>query len=343
VQRAIIFSSVAIAAYVFAVVIVNRSFEPRSGPLGISRAAGLERARDTISLLTWNLGYAGLGAGSDFITDGGTHYLPPSRAAVQQNLRGILAQLARTDVDVLLFQEVARAGPLNYWADVLAGLGAQLSRYASVFDAEIATKLIPPPLRIAHGTAIFSRLELASSERILLPREAERMAGLVRREYRMHIARLPIGDTGREWVIVNVHLAAFDSEAMVRRQQLREVMRFAEKEFQRGNPVLVGGDWNMEFVKHRFPHATDDKYLFWLHDFPYDELPTGWKAAFDSRVPSARTVYAPYEPGRTYVTVIDAFIVSPNVEVETVEGINMDFAYSDHQPVRGLFRYRPAR
>jgi endonuclease/exonuclease/phosphatase family metal-dependent hydrolase len=211
-----------------------------------------------------------------------------------------------------------------------------------VFDPEVQTRLIPPPFSTAHGTAIFSRVGLASSERIALPLEDEHVAGLLRRHYRMHIARLPIRDTSREWVIVNVHLAAFDRGAEVRRRQLREVLAFAEAEFGRGSPVVVGGDWNLEFVaRGAFPHTTEERHLFWLHPFPFEVLPESWRAAFDGRVPSARTLYAPYEPGRTYVTVIDAFLVSPNVEVERMEGIDLGFAHSDHQPVRGAFRYRP--
>jgi endonuclease/exonuclease/phosphatase family metal-dependent hydrolase len=342
VLQAAILLLIVVAAYAAAVVIANRLHEPGSGPLDIVPAPGLPRAGDRVSILTWNLGYAGLGAASDFIADGGTRYLPPSRAAVRENLAGIAARLARTDVDVFLLQEVARAGPLNYWVDVLGGIRQPLHRYASVFDPEIETRLIPPPFASAHGTAIASRLELGASERIALPLEDERLAGLLRRHYRMHVARLPIAGSTRQWVIVNVHLAAFDRGAEVRRRQLREVLRVAEAEFRKGNPVVIGGDWNLEFVaRGAFPHATEEKHLFWLHDFPFKELSDGWRAAFDPKTPSARTLHEPYAPGRTYVTVIDAFIVSPNVEVESVQGIDMGFAFSDHQPVRGTFRYRP--
>jgi endonuclease/exonuclease/phosphatase family metal-dependent hydrolase len=217
-----------------------------------------------------------------------------------------------------------------------------MQRYASVFDAEVATRLVPPPLRLAHGAAIFSRRELASAERVALPLEDEWIAGIVRRHYRMQIARLPIAGTSRQWVIVNIHLAAFDRGGEVRRRQLREVLRFAEGEFAKGNPVVIGGDWNLELVaRGAFPHATEEKHLFWLHPFPFNELTDGWRAAFDPATPSARTLYAPYEAGRTYVTVIDGFLVSPNVEIESVRGEDLAFAHSDHQPVRAVFRYRP--
>jgi endonuclease/exonuclease/phosphatase family metal-dependent hydrolase len=268
--------------------------------------------------------------------------LPPSRAAVRENMAGIAAHLARTDADVVLLQEVARAGPLNYWVNVLEGVRSSLQRYASVFDPEVATRLVPPPLSLAHGAAIFSRRELSSAERIALPLEDEWIAGIVRRHYRMQITRLPIAGTARQWVIINIHLAAFDRGGEVRRRQLHEVLRLADSEFTKGNPVVIGGDWNLEFVaRGTFPHATEERHLFWLHPFPFNELADGWRPAFDPATPSARTLYAPYEPGHTYATVIDGFVVSPNVAIESVKGEDLAFAHSDHQPVRAVFRYKP--
>jgi hypothetical protein len=39
-------------------------------------------------------------------------------------------------------------------------------------------------------------------------------------------------------------------------------------------------------------------------------------------------------PGENYVTTIDGYIVSPNVEVLEVNGYDLGFEYTDHQPVR---------
>ncbi|WP_293181125.1 hypothetical protein, partial [Oceanithermus sp.] len=62
--------------------------------------------------------------------------------------------------------------------------------------------------------------------------------------------------------------------------------------------------------------------------------PSGWTWAYDATTPSNRAVNRPWQPGVNYVTVIDGFLVSPNVKVEEVHTENLDFAYSDHQPVR---------
>lgn len=332
-----------VATYAALVVMVNRASTARSGPLPVLGAKSLPPAGDRISLLTWNLGYAGLGADMDFVADGGTRYFPRSHAVVQNNLRGIVDTLAGIDADVALLQEVARASPLNHGVDVLDGVASRFEGYASIFDPEVKTRLLPPPLRIAHGTATYSRLDVASADKRIITLDNERMGGLLVREYRMLIARLPIAGSAREWVIVNVHLAAFDKGALIRLRQLADVVAFAEQEFARGNAVIVGGDWNMEFQTDHFAHKTAAKDRFWLHDFPFGDLPRGWTVAFDPSVPSVRTVHKPYVAGENYVTVVDGFIVSPNVEVGEVRATDMAFLHSDHQPVFARFQLRNDR
>ena len=235
------------------------------------------------------------------------------------------------------------ASPLNLGVDVLGGVAPRFAGFASVFDPEVSSRLLPPPLRVAHGTATFSRVHVARAEKQLITMDGELLGGLLTREYRMLIVRIPIASTGREWVIVNVHLAAFDEGAAIRLRQIADVVAFAEREHAKGNAVIVGGDWNLEFVRDRFPHNTATKDRFWLHDFPFGHLPEGWRAVFDAGIPSVRTVHRPYEPGVNYVTVVDGYIISPNVEAGEVRGIDLGFRHSDHQPVLAKFHLRGGR
>ena len=43
---------------------------------------------DSVSILTWNVGYAGLGEESDFFMDGGKQVRAPSKAIVEKNMDG---------------------------------------------------------------------------------------------------------------------------------------------------------------------------------------------------------------------------------------------------------------
>ncbi len=109
---------------------------------------------------------------------------------------------------------------------------------------------------------------------------------------------------------------------------------FIVEEYNKGNYVVVGGDWN-----HLLPGTNLDTFEAtqswpdWLQPMPEDFSPEGFKWGFDNTVPTSRTVDVPYTEGVNFVSIIDGFLVSPNVTILKVEGHNLGFKYADHQPV----------
>lgn len=301
------------------------------------RAVGdLVVAGETLDILVWNVGYGGLGAGSDFVSDGGEHMFPPSRAAVRENVAGIGRFLEANPADVVVFQELARGGPVNYWVDVRARVDRALPGRDRTFFADFHTRLMPWPLRMTHGQALYSRVAVQGADVVALPAEDAGIFG-VRRRYASPLIRLS-GD--QNWTIVSVHLAAFDENAVVRTRQLRELMAWGQREYAIGRRVVIAGDWNFQIAETNFPHRTEQRHLFWLFPFPPDALPEGWRIGADATIPSVRTNHQPYVRGDNYVTTIDGFIVSPNVEIVAVNGHDLGFQHTDHQPVRIRVRAR---
>lgn len=289
-----------------------------------------------LSIVTWNIGYAGMGAESDFVMDMGQQERPLSGAIVADNLTKLVAKARSFDADVILFQEMARPSWNTYGTDVLAAFEAGLEGYASVFGADILTRYVPPPFRVEMGNAIFSKVAAIMVERRALPLEPNFQYGVFRKGYRMHILRLA---GAREWVLINIHLSAFDDEASVRNQQLQAVLGFAMSEYRQGRYVVVGGDWNLRLAPTEFSHNTAEKYRFWIYDFPSDRVPAGWRWGVDPTHPTVRTAHAPYVHGENYRLIVDGFLLSPNVKIEAVETLDLDFAHTDHNPVR--IRLRP--
>lgn len=292
---------------------------------------------DVLNITVWNLGYGGLGRESDFVSDGGTHLFPPSRTAVRANVAAIADFVQREEADVLVFQEIARGGPVNYWVDLKGRLDETLAARSSVFFADFRTRLLPWPLRMTHGQAIYANAMIENADVVPLPAEDTAIFG-VKRRYASVVARLPIEGRARGWTIASVHLAAFDPDAAVRTRQLRELLAWAQREYESGQHVVLAGDWNFQLAETAFPNTTEERFLFWLFPFPEDALPQGWRIGADARVPSVRTNYQPYVPGENYVTTIDGFIVSPNVDIEALAGVDLDFEHTDHQPVRARVR-----
>ena len=119
-------------------------------------------------------------------------------------------------------------------------------------------------------------------------------------------------------MIFNVHMPAFDGGSL-RRRQLIDVLRLLQAEYEAGNHVVAGGDWNLRLAVTSFPYSTAERHKSWVRDLPPDLTPPGWSWAVDASTPTNRTLEQSYRPGVNYTSVIDGFLVSPNVEILGVE------------------------
>lgn len=304
-----------------------------------SGVGALPPASRELTVTTWNLGYAGLGAGSDFVVDGGTHWFPPSRAAAQDNAAGIAAWLAAHPTDVVLAQELAQAGPPNRWVDLKHQVDRALAGTESVFFADLTSRLAIWPLAVRHGLGVYARHPIGSRERVPLPGDGDIPSGMMVKRYAASLVRLPTAG-GPPWTIVNFHLAAFDEGAKLRRRQLAAVFELARREYAAGACVVIGGDWNMRLQPTEFPNTTEPRHIAWLATLDPAEVPDGWRIVADPATASVRTNYQPYVAGQNYTAVIDGFAISPNVGAVSVDCADLGFANSDHQPVTATFRQR---
>ena len=127
---------------------------------------------------------------------------------------------------------------------------------------------------------------------------------------------------------------------LARRRQLVEILELLQAEHESGGYVVAGGDWNLRLADTAFPYTTAQKNTSWVRDLPSGLTPAGWTWVVDPTSPTNRTLDQPYRAGVNYTSVIDGFLVSPNVEVLDVETVDLDFAHSDHNPVRARLRQR---
>jgi endonuclease/exonuclease/phosphatase family metal-dependent hydrolase len=285
----------------------------------------------TLSVVQWNLGYAGLGFDSDFSADGGKMILPPSGRAVDRNLKGITARLSSMPADIYALQEVAEPGFLTRGRDVLGGAKTALAGTDMVFSRDIDNRL--PKLR--HGLVMAGRIQHQKPFLVRLPDEPNLLMGIVDRQY--HVQVMQLEADGQPWTFFNLHLSAFDDGA-VRAAQVRVLLTLVQQESAKGRHVVALGDWNMRLTLTNFAYSAGPKAQFWIRDFPQDQIPQGWQLVFDPRTPSVRTNEQPYLAGRNYTTIIDGALVSPGVEVVSVETMDTGFVDTDHQPVRFQFR-----
>ena len=184
------------------------------------------------------------------------------------------------------------------------------------------------------GLLTLSRFRMEGQTRVALPVPFAwpvRMANLKRC---LLVARLPVEGTETELVLVNLHLEAYDG-GEGKRAQTERLTELLASEYEAGNYVVAGGDFNqrIEGVGEAYP-VVDASY--WQPGgLARGILPEGWTFAFADGRPTCRLLNEPYDADDplTQYYVIDGFLCSPNVTVDSVEVIDGGFRYADHNPV----------
>jgi endonuclease/exonuclease/phosphatase family metal-dependent hydrolase len=326
---AIILFCMVLAANYFNSSIVTRQDYSEGQPV-----AGAE-----ISILNWNIGYAGLGKDSDFVMDGGEMLQPPSRETVETNVDGIQNILNANKSDIHLFQEISEPDMLTWGVDVLAAITKTLGDHNMSYSSDFRTRFIPTKWALRHGLATYTRVQSEPVELIRLTLEPTRLGGIVQRQY--HIRKTGLtGSDGTEWVVLNIHLSAFDEGGNVRLKQLDELIEIANEYYQNGNHVIVGGDWNIQLSDTEFPTTTKEEFLFWRTKLPRERIKPDWQIVVDETTPTMRSNERTYVKGENFTSIIDGYMVSPNVEVLDVKTIDTNFEYTDHQPIMARFTAR---
>ena len=133
-------------------------------------------------------------------------------------------------------------------------------------------------------------------------------------------------------------MSAYGNSDAIREGQIRMLADDMQKEYEAGNYVLCGGDFN-----HDLKASEDDSENreSWAYPFPRASLPDHFSFCIDqltdeerdSLWDSARNADMEYVPGETYTVTLDGFIISDNIECVSYDNINTGYIYSDHDPV----------
>ena len=306
-------------------------------PIRTAEGAAALRTGESIDVLSWNIGYAGLGAMSDFFMDGGKSARAADKMQVSDYLGGIYETLYNSDLepDLILLQEVDLDSSRTFGINEAEAL----ARHNAVTALNYACPFVPVPMppmgKVNSGlmTVVDSKLE--SAERISLPCPFTwplRVANLKRC---LLVSYLPLEGTDKQLVLVNLHLEAYD-DGEGKLAQTKVLNDFLQVEYAKGNYVIAGGDFNQVFpgALEAYPNTHPENWI--PGELTGDMLPAGWSYACSLDVPSCRLLNQPYDPNDTVNTqhyVIDGFILSPNVELELAENLDLGFADSDHNPV----------
>ena len=301
------------------------------------RDAKVISGQKEFNLMIWNIGYAGLSRDMDFFYDGGKQ-VRPSEKRVENNFKAITEFIAdQKDNDFFLLQEVDKKSKRSYYTDEYAKLADIFPSFYSGFGKNYDVFFVPVPPsdplgRVLSGLQTLSRFEPFSMVRHSFPGNYAWPQGIFMLDRCFLVSRYRLDDSKKELIVVNTHNSAYD-DGSLRSGQMAYLKKFLIGEYEKGNYVIVGGDWNQcppKFNPDFSDNLMDKENRMDIKEAYLSE----WQWVYDSKIPTNRRLAAPYNKNTTLTTVIDFFLLSPNIEMVNVEGIHLGFAHSDHHPVK---------
>jgi len=295
------------------------------------------------SIMTWNIGYGGLGKEMDHFYEGGSMTRPPEGLG-KKYIGGIGDFIGQKDsVDFVLLQEVDFGSNRSFNRNQAEYLHNILEIYSGSIAINYKSGFVPFPLlepmgKVSSGLVTFASFKALKASRVLSPATYSWPKRLFMMRRCILISHYPVGDS-KELVIINIHNSAYDDADNMRAEELRLIRTIALDEFSKGNYVITGGDWNQN------PPGLDLKGTIRYKTHPVrplenDYFPSEWKYVFDPKLPTNRDVNEPFSETTTLTSSLDYFLVSPNIEAIECKTIDIGFEHSDHLPVIMKFRIK---
>lgn len=296
-------------------------------------------------ILTYNIGFAAYLPDFGFFMDGGTESRAKSEESVNETMKGIARFLKSEDADIIIVEEIDKDATRSHHVDQVRFIEDEMNGYNSVFAVNYDSSYLFYPFREPIGKSLSgiytgSRYNISESIRRSLPIETSLMK-FVDLDRCYSVSRMPV-DNGKELVIYSAHLSAYTSDGTIATQQLEMLIADMKSEYEKGNYVICGGDFNKDLYgdSSEYFGISGEEYT-WAQPFP-GELLEGTSLTLVSSlneedpVPSCRNSDSAYHKDQ-FVLTVDGFIVSENVTVTECSVADIEFIYSDHNPVRMTF------
>ena len=295
-----------------------------------------------LKAISYNIGFCAYTQDFSFFMDGGSESRAKSEESVNEVLKGIKALVKKENPDLLLLQEVDENATRSHHVNQRKFFTDNLTQYDTVFATNYDSPYLFYPIFEPHGKSLsgimtMSKYDITSSTRRQLPVEDSVMKILdLDRCY--SVSRMPT-DNGKELVVYTAHLSAYTSDGTIATEQLKILTSDMRKEYEKGNYVICGGDFNKDLLidSGKIFGVSGEDYT-WAQAFPVDMLKgthLSLVAPFNESKPvaSCRDTSVTYKEKGQYRITLDGFIVSDNVQMHSSDVIDTKFKYSDHNPV----------
>ena len=294
-----------------------------------------------LKAVSYNIGFGAYVPDYTFFMDGGVESWARSEDLCVETVQGAGEYVRDLEAEIILFQEIDLDSTRSYHINQYEQLQKVFPEYASTFAVNYDSAFLFYPFTEPHGASnaglgTFSAYTIESAVRRKLEIDESIPNKFFDLDRCYSVNRIPT-ENGRYLCVFNVHLTAYGGDESIHTGQFMMLCDEMEREFKSGNYVICGGDFNQDITGDSVTCFNGaDAYSSWAQPLQLQYLPEGFMVCAETtgeRSPSVRDNDIPYTPEVSFVATVDGFIVSPNVEVLTLDNLDVEFLYSDHNPV----------
>lgn len=307
------------------------------------------------TISTFNIGFGAYNHDFSFFMDSGEFLdgktvtgkwsTAKDKQTVLTNTNGAISEIAKLNADFMFFQEVDENGDRSHHVNQLEKIKQSFNGFGSVYAENFHTAKLLYPFNDPHGKTnagivTLSNKHVSSAVRRSFPVDESFPNKFFDLDRCFSITYLPVENSNKYLCLVNVHASAYDEGGVIRKQQMQMLNQVLTLERNAGNYVVVGGDFNHDVANSHGEFATQMKKPNWVFEMKNSDLANGFRFATAKNAPTCRSTDIEYTKGVNYTVVVDGFIISDNVESISVQNVDLDFKYSDHNPVVLKFKLK---
>lgn len=309
------------------------------------------------TITTYNLGFGAYDQQYSFFMDCGVmledgeevcgaYGKARSEESVINNTQGSISLMRDLESDFYFLQEVDLDSTRSFHLNQLEEVKNAFSNYGSVYAQNFHSAFLAWPLFDMHGSAKAGILTLSKYEITENVRRSFAIPEGFPAKYmdldRCYLISRYTLENGKQLVLINQHMSAYDEGGLVRKQQLAQLNEQLKIEEEKGNYVIVGGDFNHDINNTISTFPTKQAQPEWVYQLNDEDLTNGYHIVYAENyadVATCRSADSPYEEGMNYLVNLDGFIISDNIEASAWNN-DQDFMYSDHNSVTLTFKIK---
>ena len=231
-----------------------------------------------LTITSYNIGFGAYSQDFSFFMDGGKYSRAIDKKHVLDNIQGVIDTIKKEDVDFAYFQEVDTDSTRSYHVDQSEMISEAMDQSNMAFAVNYHSSYLFYPVTKPHGKSnsgimTLSNYEIDSSVRRSLPVPTSFPDKFFDLDRCYSITKVKT-DNGKYLCLINLHLSAYSKDDSIRERQVKMLSEDMQKEYDAGNYVICGGDFNHDMIGNSYEIFDNEKNDYKEEDLGFPDIKT---------------------------------------------------------------------